>query len=75
MAFSSKLGPFGILVGVLLQPEMPVLVREGAQARMTEMLRPTLHVLQFRHEDLQPIDAQETMLISPTSDRRLFTVA
>jgi len=55
MAFSSKLGPFGLLVGVLLQPEMPVLVREGAQVRMAEMRRRTLDVLQFPHEDLRPI--------------------
>ncbi len=49
MALTRELGPLGPLGPVLFEPEVPVRIREAAQAGMPELVRPRVHVREDRH--------------------------
>src|SRR6476646_11909018 len=46
---AGKLGPLRVLGGILLQPEVTMLVRKAAQAGVSEPIRPGLDIRQDCH--------------------------
>jgi hypothetical protein len=57
VAFSRQVRPFRSLLGILLEPQVPLFIRERPPLEASKMDSPRLHVLRFRHHptvELQP---------------------
>jgi len=44
MSITSELRPFGLLSGILFEPEMAIVIHERTQLRMTDQLGPGRHI-------------------------------